>query len=113
MVWREFTAHLTPNTFAFVVRNLGGDYVDATGDVRDHLAPGRFLSTYGIFYPEGDDLLYEAKQIAFASDALASVMGVGRARGERPQTDRCRRDRATPSRHARHRRCSGESPPTP
>jgi anti-anti-sigma factor len=62
---REFTAHLTGNTFAMVVRNLGEPYQDATDSLRDMLVPGRLLFAYGIFYAEGDGHTFEVKQIRF------------------------------------------------
>ena len=50
---REFTIGLTATTGAQLVRNLGEPYVDATGQMRDMLVPGRFLFAYGVFYPQG------------------------------------------------------------
>ena len=52
---REFTVGLTDTTGAQIVRNLGEPYVDATAQMRDMLVPGRYLFTYGIFYPAGRD----------------------------------------------------------
>ena len=52
---REFTVGLTDTTDAQLVRNLGEPYVDATGQMRDMLVPGRYLFAYGVFYPEGGD----------------------------------------------------------
>ena len=49
---RVFTVGLTATTGAQLVRNLGEPYVDATGQMRDMLVPGRFLFTYGVFYPQ-------------------------------------------------------------
>lgn len=62
---RVFTVGLTATTNALLVRNLGEPYADATGQMRDMLVPGRFLFTYGIFYPEGGDHVYDAMQITF------------------------------------------------
>ncbi len=62
---REFVVALTDTTNAQLVRNLGEPYSDATGHIRDMLVPGRFLFTYGIFYPEDAGHVYEAKQITF------------------------------------------------
>ncbi len=50
---REFTVGLTDTTGAQIVRNLGEPYVDATAQMRDMLVPGRYLFTYGVFYPAG------------------------------------------------------------
>lgn len=62
---REFNVSLTDNTFALIIRNLGEPYADATSQMRDMLVPGRFLFAYGVFYPEGGEHAYEAKQITF------------------------------------------------
>lgn len=60
---REFTASLTPMTYAKLIQNLDEPYPDATGTMRTMLTPGRYLFTYGIFYP--DSSKFEAKQIIF------------------------------------------------
>ena len=64
---REFKVNLTPTVFAELVRNLGEAYHDATGQIREMLAPGRFLFVYGIFYPDGpnDEHTFGAKHIVF------------------------------------------------
>lgn len=62
---RVYDALLTPTTFAELVRNLGEPYQDATGSLKEMLVPGRFLHAYGVFYPEGDLLKFEAKHIVF------------------------------------------------
>src|SRR4051794_7976159 len=62
---REFTVGLTATTGAQLVRNLGEPYVDATGQMRDMLVPGRFLFTYGVFYPEGGTHVYDAMMLTF------------------------------------------------
>ena len=62
---REFTVGLTDTTGAQIVRNLGEPYVDATAQMRDMLVPGRYLFTYGIFYPQGGTHVYDAKMITF------------------------------------------------
>jgi anti-anti-sigma factor len=62
---RVFTVGLTDTTNAQLVRNLGEPYADATGQMRDMLVPGRFLFTYGIFYPEGGGHVYDAKTLTF------------------------------------------------
>jgi mannose/cellobiose epimerase-like protein (N-acyl-D-glucosamine 2-epimerase family)/anti-anti-sigma regulatory factor len=64
---REFMAHLTPNTYAAGIRNFGEAYLDMTGQMRDMLAPGRFVFTYGVFYAEDGGHRYDAKQILFPS----------------------------------------------
>ena len=62
---REFSVALTDTTNAQLVRNLGEPYADATAQMRDMLVPGRFLFTYGIFYPQGGTHVYEAKALTF------------------------------------------------
>ena len=62
---RVFTVALTDTTNAQLVRNLGEPYIDATGQMRDMLVPGRFLFTYGVFYPQAGGHVYEAKHIIF------------------------------------------------
>ena len=59
-----FTA-MTASTFAELVRNLGDPYIDATAQMRDMLDRGRTLFAYGIFYPEGGDMTFEAKHLVF------------------------------------------------
>ena len=62
---QEFQIKLKSNTYAQVVRNLGDPYQDSTGPIRDMLVPGRFLYTYGVFYPEASGLVFEAQFILF------------------------------------------------
>lgn len=60
---REIHALLSPMTYAKLAQNLEEPYPDATGAMRSMLVPGRYLFTYGIFYP--DSPKFEAKQIVF------------------------------------------------
>ena len=60
---REFQAKLTPTSYAKLVQNLDEAYPDATGSIRSMLVPGRYVFTYGVFYP--DSSIFEAKQIVF------------------------------------------------
>ena len=62
---QEFQIKLKSNTYAQVVRNLGDPYQDSTGPMRDMLVPGRFLYTYGVFYPEANGPVFEAQFILF------------------------------------------------
>jgi len=62
---REFQVWLAPNTYSSAIRNFGEAYLDTTAQMRDMLVPGRYLFTYGIFYPEADGHRYEAMQILF------------------------------------------------
>ena len=60
-----YSVKLKSNTYAQLVRNLGDPYQDSTGQMRDMLVPGRFLFSYGIFYPDGDELNVEAQFLLF------------------------------------------------
>jgi mannose/cellobiose epimerase-like protein (N-acyl-D-glucosamine 2-epimerase family) len=62
---REFTVRLKGNTYALLVRNLGDPYTDCTAQMADMLVPGRFLYTYGIFYPQGGRHVLEAQYLTF------------------------------------------------
>lgn len=62
---REFDVRLTDATYAELMRNLEQPYADASGPMRDMLTPGRYLSAYGVFYPEAGGHVYEAKRIVF------------------------------------------------
>ena len=59
--------HISANCYAELVRNLGEAFHDATGQMRQMLAPGRFLYAYGVFYPDGpqDGLRFDAKHLVF------------------------------------------------
>jgi len=62
---REYHIRLKPNTYAQLVRNLGDPYQDSTSQMRDMLVKGRYLYTYGIYYPEGQEMVFEAQFIVF------------------------------------------------
>lgn len=62
---REFGVKLTANTYARLMRNLDEPYFDCTGQMRKMLVPGQFISTYGVFYPQGEGSFFEAKVIDF------------------------------------------------
>ncbi len=62
---RDFNCLITDTTYAELVRNLGEGFKDCTSNLRDMLAPGRFLFAYGIFYPE-NGAPFEAKHIIFS-----------------------------------------------
>jgi anti-anti-sigma factor len=51
------------------MRNLNEPYIDCSGKMREMLTPGRYVYVYGIFYPEGDDTVFDAKHIVFAGRA--------------------------------------------
>lgn len=65
----EFHIKLKSNTYAQLVRNLGEPYHDSTGQMRDMLVPGRFVYTYGIFYPESSGIVIEAQFLIFVGRA--------------------------------------------
>ncbi|MEZ4869555.1 MAG: AGE family epimerase/isomerase [Caldilineaceae bacterium] len=62
---RICTVKLKSNTYAQLMRNLGEPYQDATGQMRDMLGPGRFVFTYGVFYPQGGSHVFEAQYLIF------------------------------------------------
>ena len=62
---KEFTIRLKGNTYAQLLRNLGDPYRDCTGQMRGMLTPGRYVFTYGIFYPDGNRNTFEAQFLVF------------------------------------------------
>ena len=62
---REFRIHLKPNTYAQMLRNLGEPYIDCTAAMPEMLVPGRYLYTYGIFYPQAGAQVFEAQFLVF------------------------------------------------
>ncbi len=66
---REYQAKLTANTYAEMVRNLGEAFIDSTAQMKNMLDDGRYLFAYGVFYPEEDDLKFEAMHIVFLGRA--------------------------------------------
>ena len=62
---KEYSVKLKSNTYAQLVRNLGDPYQDSTGPMREMLVPGRFLFTYGTYYPEEKDFNFEAQFLLF------------------------------------------------
>ena len=60
---KDVAVTIGANCYAEMVRNLGEGWQDA-GDMRAKLQPGRFVFSYGIFYPE-DKLKFEAKHLVF------------------------------------------------
>ncbi len=61
---REFKVKLSAMAYAKLIQNFGEGYPDATSSMKAMLTPGRFLFTYGVFYPDSDIL--DAKQVIFA-----------------------------------------------
>lgn len=63
---REFEVKLGDFCYAEVTRNLGQGNSDCTSQMRDMLAPGRYLYAYGIFFNEGGKWNFEAKHLVFS-----------------------------------------------
>ena len=61
----SYTVKLKSNTYAQLLRNLGEPYRDSTGQMRSMLVPGRFVYTYGMFYPEAGAHTIEAQYLVF------------------------------------------------
>jgi mannose/cellobiose epimerase-like protein (N-acyl-D-glucosamine 2-epimerase family) len=62
---RPFTIKLKNNTYAQILRNLGEPYIDCTAQIHDLLTPGRYVYTYGTFYPEQAGHTFEAQYLVF------------------------------------------------
>src|SRR5947209_16678498 len=62
---RPFTVKLKPNTYAQIIRNLGEPYIDCTAQMHDLLTPGRYVYTYGTYYPEHGRAVFEAQFLVF------------------------------------------------
>jgi mannose/cellobiose epimerase-like protein (N-acyl-D-glucosamine 2-epimerase family) len=59
------TMSLDGGPAAELLHNLGEPYQDASGHIDDLLTPGRFLLAYGVYYPKGGGLRFEAKRLVF------------------------------------------------
>jgi mannose/cellobiose epimerase-like protein (N-acyl-D-glucosamine 2-epimerase family) len=64
---KTFSIQLRSNTYAQLLRNLGDPYLDCTAQMQDMLVPGRYVFTYGIFYPQQESQVCEAQFIVFLS----------------------------------------------
>jgi mannose/cellobiose epimerase-like protein (N-acyl-D-glucosamine 2-epimerase family) len=62
---QEVEIKLKGNTYAQLMRNLGDPYLDATGQMQSMLTPGRYVFTYGTFYPEARGNVFEAQFLVF------------------------------------------------
>ncbi len=62
---REFTVTLKAQTYAYLMRNLGEPYLDATGQIEAMLEEGRYLYAYGVYYPEARGLAFEVQFLLF------------------------------------------------
>ena len=63
---RLFEAKLTHNTYARGPRNLEEPWCDYTAHIDELLVEGQYLSTLGIFYPQGASHVFEAKVLVFS-----------------------------------------------
>jgi len=61
---REFQIRFSGSCYGELARNLGESYIDCTGQMRDMLQVGRFLYSYGVFYPDVPMAL-EAEHLVF------------------------------------------------
>jgi mannose/cellobiose epimerase-like protein (N-acyl-D-glucosamine 2-epimerase family) len=62
---RPFRIQLKANTYAHLVRNLDDPYLDCTAQLHEMLVPGRYLFTYGVFYPHAGSHRFEAQFLVF------------------------------------------------
>jgi mannose/cellobiose epimerase-like protein (N-acyl-D-glucosamine 2-epimerase family) len=62
---REFAICLKANTYAQMTRNLGDPYIDCTPLMAELLVPGRYVYSYGTFYPQGGTHVFEAQFLQF------------------------------------------------
>ena len=67
---REFSVKLCSNTYAKGPRNLDEGWCDYTGKMESLLVPGQFLFTIGIFYPEKEGHVFEAKVLVFNGERI-------------------------------------------
>ncbi len=65
---REFTVNLKSGTYGWIANNLEEPRQWTNPDqIRAMLVPGRYLFVYGVFYPEGGGLTYEAQYVIYMS----------------------------------------------
>jgi len=62
---RVVQVSLKGGTYAYLVRNLGEPYLDATGQIDSMLEAGRFLYVYGTYYPQDGAHVFEAQFLLF------------------------------------------------
>ncbi|MGH3245545.1 MAG: AGE family epimerase/isomerase [Trebonia sp.] len=65
---REFQVQLNDATYAELTRNPSEPYKDPGKPLQSVLTGGRFVFVYGIFYPEGDDHILEAKHLVLVGE---------------------------------------------
>jgi len=69
---RLFAVKFGANLYARLLRNLGEPYYDCTAQIAELLKQGQFLFVYGVYYPQGDDPVFEAKVIDFPGKKVGS-----------------------------------------
>ena len=62
---REFSVKFGANLFGRLIRNLDEPYYDCTSQIKDLLKEGQFVFVYGVFYPQGEEQVFEAKVMDF------------------------------------------------
>lgn len=67
---REYEVILGANLYARLVRNLNEPYADCTGQIKSLLKPGQMVFAYGVYYPNGDHYIYEAKVLDFPGNKV-------------------------------------------
>lgn len=72
---REFRVQLKPNTYAQLTRNLGEPYIDCTALMPEMLVPGRYVYTYGTFYPQAGAHVFEAQFLVFVGRKPDEYLG--------------------------------------
>jgi len=69
---RKFRVKTAPNCYAQIIRNLGEPHADCTGQLFAFLNNGQYLFTYGIFYPEAGDHVFEAQAVFFQGEGVSA-----------------------------------------
>jgi len=63
---REYTVQLKGATYGWIANNLEEPRVWTSSDqIRSMLTAGRYMFIYGVYYPEGGDLTFEAQHVIF------------------------------------------------
>ena len=62
---RDFTVKFAPNTYAWIANNFEEPRIWCADQMRSMLAEGRYLFTYGIYYPENGGNTFEAQYLVF------------------------------------------------
>ena len=62
---RDFTVKFAPNTYAWIANNFEEPRIWCADQMRSMLAEGRYLFSYGIYYPENGGNTFEAQYLVF------------------------------------------------